>query len=94
MTAKQKAEHEGAMMNFKPTKRRRTSQDSCMNTSNHEDTTVENISDLATDENDTFNSATNYDDSVHDENDFEWERLSEFSSSDSETESEDSDWDP
>ena len=65
-----------------------------MNTSNHEDTTVENISDLVTDENDTFNSATNYDDSVHDESDFEWERLSEFSSSDSETDSEDSDWDP
>ena len=54
-------------MNPKQSKRRRTSQDSCMNTSNHEDTTVENISD----ENDTFNSATNYDDSAHDENDFE-----------------------
>ena len=58
-------------MNPKQSKRRRTSQDSCMNTSNHEDTTVENISDLATDESDTFNSATNYDDSAHDENDFE-----------------------
>ena len=92
-TAKQKAEHKGAMMNPKPTKRRRTSQDSCMNTSNHEDTTVENISD-ENDENDAFNSATNYDDSVHDESDFEWECLSEFSSSDSETDSEDSDWDP
>ena len=54
---------------------------------------VENIID-ENDENDAFNSATNYDDSVHDESDFEWERLSEFSSSDSETDSEDSDWDP
>ena len=81
------------LMNPKPTKRRRTSQDSCMNTSNREDTTVENISD-ENDESDAFNSATNYDDSVHDESDFEWEHLSEFSSSESETDSEDSDWDP